>query len=216
MKIEKNEISEDFGLNLENHLISTEVICKTSQEINNLSDKFIIVDSKEGKEKNENEKIKKEINQDIIRKQQLFEIKKCYTTIEFKKKRKELFQTKQRKNINNFTKNKINIINNNNQLNKDFMIRNLLPKNEKRYVEYADFYFDDEMFITESSSFPNEKEQDFLQKIQFIEENNYNDDIENFDIRHCSYNYKINQRDEIYIKYFDNEKKDINEKNYLN
>ncbi len=214
MKIEKNEISEDIDLKQENHLNSTEVFCKTSQPINNLLGEFRTIDSKEENEKNG--KIKKEINEDIIRKQKLFASKKCYTTIEFKKKRKDCFQTKQRKNINNFTKNRINIINNNNQLDKNFTIRNLLPKKEKRYVEYADFYFDDEMFITESSSFPNEKEQDFLQKIQFIEENNYNDDIENFDIRHCSYNYKINQRDEIYIKYFDNEKKDINEKNYLN
>ena len=210
MKIEKNEISEDIDLKQENHLNSTEVFCKTSQPINNLFGEFRTIDSKEENEKNG--KIKKEINEDIIRKQKLFASKKCYTTIEFKKKRKDCFQTKQRKNINNFTKNRINIINNNNQLDKNFTIRNLLPKKEKRYVEYADFYFDDEMFISESSSFPNEKEQDFLQKIKFIEENNYNDDIENFDIRHCSYNYRINQRDEIYIKYFDNQKKDISEK----
>ena len=210
MKIEKNEISEDIDLKQENHLNSTEVFCKTSQPINNLLGEFRTIDSKEENEKNG--KIKKEINEDIIRKQKLFASKKCYTTIEFKKKRKDCFQTKQRKNINNFTKNRINIINNNNQLDKNFTIRNLLPKKEKRYVEYADFYFDDEMFISESYSFPNEKEQDFLQKIQFIEENNYNDDIENFDIRHCSYNYRINQRDEIYIKYFDNQKKDISEK----
>ena len=205
MKIEKNEISDNIDLNIDNNLKSTMIYSKTnSQPINNLLNKFTVVNSKE-----------KVINPDIIRKQKLFASKKGYTTSEFKRKRKDFFLNKKKININNITKNRINIINNN-QLNQNFTIRNLLVENnqkkEKGYVEYADFYFDDEMFITKSFSFPDEKEKDFLQKLQFIEENNYNNDIENFDIRHCSINYKMNQRDKIYIKYFDNQKNYISEK----
>ena len=218
MKNEENEISEDIDLKIDNHFKSTMVFGKTnSQPINDLLGDFIIIDSKKEKEEKEKEKKakEKEINPDIIKKQKLFESKKYYTTIGFKRKKKDFFQTKQRININNITKNRINIINNNTQLNKNFAKRNLIVENnskkEKEYAEYSDFYFDDEMFISESSSFPNEK-QDFFQKLQFIEENNFNNDIENFDIRHCSINYKINQRDQTYIKYFDSPKNDISEK----
>ena len=220
MKNEENEISEDIDLKINNHFKSTMVFGKTnSQAINDLLGDFIIIDSKKEKEEKEKEKEKKakekEINPDIIKKQKLFASKKYYTTIGFKRKKKDFFQTKQRININNITKNRINIINNNTQLNKNFAKRNLIVENnskkEKEYAEYSDFYFDDEMFISESSSFPNEK-QDFFQKLQFIEENNFNNDIENFDIRHCSINYKINQRDQTYIKYFDSPKNDISEK----
>ena len=224
MKNEENEISEDIDLKIDKHFKSTMVFGKTnSQPINDLLGDFIIIDSKKEKEEKEKEKEKEkkakeketEINPDIIKKQKLFASKKYYTTIGFKRKKKDFFQTKQRININNITKNRINIINNNTQLNKNFAKRNLIVENnskkEKEYAEYSDFYFDDEMFISESSSFPNEK-QDFFQKLQFIEENNFNNDIENFDIRHCSINYKINQRDQTYIKYFDSPKNDISEK----
>jgi len=216
MNIENDEISNNIDLKLgtDDKLKSIVVSSKkNSQIINNLLIGYISKDPKEETEKIKNEK---EINAENRRKQKLFASKKSYTLIDFKRKMKDVYQTKKRINIKNSTKNKINLINNNNQSNQNLIIRNLLDENiqkkEKVYVEYEDLYFEDEMFRRESNSFPNEKEQDFLQKLQFIEENEYNNDIENFDIRHCSINYKVDQRDQIYIKYFNNRKNDINEK----
>ncbi len=144
MKNEENEISEDIDLKIDNHFKSTMVFGKTnSQPINDLLGDFIIIDSKKEKEEKEKEKEKKakekekkakekEINPDIIKKQKLFASKKYYTTIGFKRKKKDFFQTKQRINVNNITKNRINIINNNTQLNKNFAKRNLIVENNSK------------------------------------------------------------------------------------
>jgi hypothetical protein len=74
-------------------------------------------------------------------------------------------------------------------LNHSISLRNLNQikiQNKKIYIEYEDLYFEDDMFIPESSSFPNEHEEDFLLKLQFIEENNYDEDIVDYSIRNNS------------------------------
>ena len=103
MKNEENEISEDIDLKLDNHFKSTMVFGKkNSQPINDLLGDFIIIDSKKEKEEKEKKAKEKEteINPDIIKKQKLFASKKYYTTIGFKRKKKDFFQIKQRININ--------------------------------------------------------------------------------------------------------------------
>ena len=220
MKIEINDsLSDtDLKLNLDDNLKSSLAFCKTNSVIiNNLLDEYINNDFIKEKE-NQKEKTKndKGTNPDILRKQKLFASKKFYTKTELRKKMNNVFQSKKRMSIKNFNNNLINVINKNNQFNHNFTIKNLQMENnskkKKRYIEYDDLYFEDDMFIPESSSFPNEKEEDFLLKLKFIEENDFNDDIENFNIRHCSINYKKNQRDQTYIKYFNNQKNEISEK----
>ena len=220
MKIEINDsLSDtDLKLNLDDNLKSSLAFCKTNSVIiNNLLDEYINNDFIKEKE-NQKEKTKndKGTNPDILRKQKLFASKKFYTKTELRKKMNNVFQSKKRMSIKNFNNNLINVINKNNQFNQNFTIKNLQMENnskkKKRYIEYDDLYFEDDMFIPESSSFPNEKEEDFLLKLKFIEENDFSDDIENFNIRHCSINYKKNQRDQTYIKYFNNQKNEISEK----
>ena len=82
---------------------------------------------------------------------------------------------------------------------------------KKNYIEYNDLYFEDDMFIPESSSFPNEQEEDFLLKLQFIEENDYNDDIVDYNTRFNSISYKINHKDNIHLKYFSKNNESIYE-----
>ena len=42
------------------------------------------------------------------------------------------------------------------------MKRIFIKKQMQNYIEYDDLYFEDDMFIPESSSYPNEHEEDFL------------------------------------------------------
>ena len=98
-----------------------------------------------------------------------------------------------RVSINNFNSKKPNINNNKSQ------------KKKQNYIEYDDLYFEDDIFIPDSSSYPNEHEEDFLLKLQFIEDNNYNDDdLIDYNIRNKSISYKINYRDKLHLKYFNN------------
>ena len=163
-------------------------------------------------------KIEKKTKPDVLKKQQLFANQKYYTKKELKTRINNIFQNKKRASIQNFNQNRLFLQNQNKtkpQYEEAFTIRDLKDDNikkKKKYIEYEDFYFEDDMFIPESSSFPNENEEDFLLKLQFIEENDYNEDIEDHSIRYCSINYKKNQSDQIHSKYFNNSEKDKKEK----
>ena len=160
--------------------------------------------------------IEKKTRPDILKKQNLFASTRFYTKKELKHKVNDLFQFKKRASIRNFDNNKFFFKSQNkNTFEENFTIRNLEDNNNKKkikYIEYDDLYFEDDMFIPESSSFPNENEEDFLLKLQFIEENDYNNDIEDYSVRYCSINYKSDKRDQIHSKYFNNSKKELYEK----
>jgi hypothetical protein len=121
------------------------------------------------------------------------------------------FNKQKRASINNFREFTALNTNNKKTMNHSFSIRNLnvnkIIKNTNNYITYDDFYFEDDMFIPESSSFPNENEEDFLLKLQFIEDNDYNEDIIDFTKRSNSISHKIDNKDNIHMKYFSNKEK---------
>ena len=212
MNDESNEIIEKDNNNLQIDLTiskqKSEEFYKTSSRIiNNLLEGYLKQDSKKDKEKDiimsENDK-------------KMGAFQKCYTKKEVSAKIRDILQSQRRASMKNFNKNESNVIEQDNTRFKScFTISNL--KNEsiqkkKKYIEFDDLYFEDDMFIPESSSFPNEKEQDFLLKLEFLEENDYNEDIEDYSIRYCSINYKKNYKGQMHTKYFNNSNKDISEK----
>ena len=133
--------------------------------------------------------------------QNLFSDKDSFTLKEIRITTREYFHLQKRPSIKNFDESLINININEN-------------KNQKKnYIENMDFYFEDDMFIPESSSFPNEHEEDFLNKLKFIEDNDYNDDVIDIGIRTNSISYKTNQKDNIYLDYY-NSNNNILKKNY--
>ena len=211
MNDEINEIITNDNNNLQVDLTiskqKSEEFYKTSSRIiNNLLEGYLKQDSKKEKDiiMNENDK-----------KQELFQ--KCYTKKEVKTKIHDILQSQKRASMKNFNKNKSDAIKKeNNHFQSCFTISNLknesIQKKKIKYIEFDDLYFEDDMFIPESSSFPNEKEHDFLLKLQFIEENDYNEDIEDYSIRNCSFNYKPNNKGQMHAKYFNNSNKDISEK----
>ena len=75
-------------------------------------------------------------------------------------------------------------------------------KEKKNSIEYKQLFFEDDMFIQMSSSFSNEYEEDFLLKLKFIEDNDYKDDIVDYSIRNNSVSYKMNNEDDLHIKFF--------------
>ena len=191
---------------------------KTSSKIiNNLLVKCFSQDYKnnisiENNSINEN----KEEKSDIISKQELFSNRTFYTKKELAKKANKIFQRKKRENVKNFNENHIILSNQNNKIeNNFFTLKNYEEnsvQNKKKYIEYEDLFFEDDMFLPMSSSFPNEKEEDFLNKLQFIEDNNYNEDLEANLIRYCSISYKNKKREQIYSKYFGNSTKELSNK----
>ena len=121
-----------------------------------------------------------------------------------------IFNKQKRASINNFRDNFSSSLNSKNRkiLNHNMNLNQIKIHDKKIYIEYEDLYFEDDMFIPESSSFPNEHEEDFLLKLQFIEENNYDEDIVDYSIRNNSISYIINNSDDIYLRYFDNKLND--------
>ena len=187
---------------------SEEYYKTSSRIINNLLEGYLKQDSKKNKEKDF-------IVNKSDKKKELFQ--KCYTKKEVNSKICDILQNQRRASIKNFNKNKINFAEQNNtSLKSCFTISNLkeesIQKKKKKYIEFDDIYFEDDMFLPESSSFPNEKEKDFLLKLQFIEENDYNEDIEDYSVKYFSINYKHNYKSQIQTKYFNNSNKDISEK----
>ena len=132
---------------------------------------------------------------------------KSFTKKELRKTMSGYFNIHKRASINNFRETiSSSVI----SKNKKDMNNHLNLIGQNNYIKYDDLYFEDEMFFPESSSFPNEQEEDFLLKIQFIEENNYDKDIVDYSIRNNSISYKINNNDNIYLRYFNNNIKNDN------
>ena len=215
MENESNEINTEQNLTKlkseDTIKLKDEYYKTNSKIINNLLVDYFTPDSNQNV-KSENNLIKVQ-NPEILKKQKLFSNQKYYTKKELKTKINNICKTKKRASIHNFLGKRQILQNQFNQIGQTFTIRDLkINKNKKRYIEYDDLYFEDDMFIPESSSFPNEKEEDFLLKLQFIEENDYNENIEDHSIRYGSINYKKNQRDQMHSKYFNNSNKELSDK----
>ena len=142
--------------------------------------------------------------------QGLFSDNKLYTKKELRKSLNGYFNLQKRASILNFREDltSSSITNKNSGNNNTSNNLNLSDKkkknNKQNYIEYNDLYFEDDMFIPESSSFPNEYEEDFFLRLQFIEDNDYNEDIVDYSLRYNSISYKYNHRDNIHLKYFNN------------
>ena len=215
MENESNEINTEQNLTKlkseDTIKLKDEYYKTNSKIINNLLVDYFTPDSNQNV-KSENNLIKVQ-NPEILKKQKLFSNQKYYTKKELKTKINNICKTKKRASIHNFLQKRTILQNQFNQIGQTFTIRDLkINKNKKRYIEYDDLYFEDDMFIPESSSFPNEKEEDFLLKLQFIEENDYNENIEDHSIRYGSINYKKNKRDQMHSKYFNNSNKELSDK----
>ena len=218
MENESNEINTEQNLTKlkseDTIKLKDEYYKTNSKIINNLLVDYFTPDSNQNvKSENNLIKVEKNQNPEILKKQKLFSNQKYYTKKELKTKINNICKTKKRASIHNFLQKRTILQNQFNQIGQTFTIRDLkINKNKKRYIEYDDLYFEDDMFIPESSSFPNEKEEDFLLKLQFIEENDYNENIEDHSIRYGSINYKKNQRDQMHSKYFNNSNKELSDK----
>ena len=142
----------------------------------------------------------------------LFPNQKSFTKGELRKTMSGYFNLRKRPSINNFREIISSSSKRKQDMNNNLNLRNLNQiKNQNIYIKYDDLYFEDDMFIPESSSFPNEQEEDFLIKLQFIEENNYDEDIVDYSIRNNSVSYNINNNDKIYLRYFKNNNKSDND-----
>ena len=218
MENESNEINTEQNLTKlkseDTIKLKDEYYKTNSKIINNLLVDYFTPDSNQNvKSENNLIKVEKNQNPEILKKQKLFSNQKYYTKKELKTKINNICKTKKRASIHNFLQKRTILQNQFNQIGQTFTIRDLkINKNKKRYIEYDDLYFEDDMFIPESSSFPNEKEEDFLLKLQFIEENDYNENIEDHSIRYGSINYKKNKRDQMHSKYFNNSNKELSDK----
>lgn len=200
----KKDLEIDINDNLN---INNEIHYKTSGKVLNiLLSNQLNTDS--NLQKNRNEIIRATINTN--------QEKKSFTKKELRKTMSCYFKTK-RASVKNFrdispdffsSRKKEGMINN-----VDFgnIYEDKKQDKKKNYIEYNDLYFEDDMFIPESSSFPNEQEEDFLLKLQFIEENDYNDDIVDYNTRFNSISYKINHKDNIHLKYFSKNNESIYE-----
>ena len=210
ISLKKKSVINDFENDLDENLNINKEIIKTSNKVlNTLINNKINTDSNKiiqnnfnlrgtlpFKDKNENK---------------VFSEKQIYTKKELRKTMSGFFNKQKRASINNFREFTALNTNNKKTMNHSFNIRNLnvnkIIKNTNNYITYDDFYFEDDMFIPESSSFPNENEEDFLLKLQFIEENDYNEDIIDFSKRSNSIGHKIDNKDNIHMKYFSNKEK---------
>ena len=167
----KKSCKKDLDIGLyENLNINKELVNKTSGKLlNKLFENQINNDS--NLIANKNIKLRSSIyisNPKIA----IFSSKKPITKKELRRSLSGYFNLQRRVSINNFNSKKSNLNN------------NKIKKQMQNYIEYDDLYFEDDMFIPESSSYPNEHEEDFLLKLQFIEDNDYNDDdIINLNLR---------------------------------
>ena len=197
---EKEEINEDEIININNESnIKTSIKVINALFINQTDSNLSL-----------NNKFKS--NPHLSRKSAIFSNFKSLSKKDLIKEVSGHFNQQRRASIINFRNNqkmsnnpdnKININDNSNRIN---IFANNNQKKKINYIKYNDLYFEDDMFIPESSSFPNEKEADFLLKLQFIEDNDYNEDFVDYSIRNNSINYKTNN----------NNKNNFNLKNFYN
>ena len=141
-----------------------------------------------------------------VKVQTIFPNQKSFTKRELRNTMIGIFNKQKRASINNFRDNFSSSLNSKNRkiLNHNMNLNQIKIHDKKIYIEYEDLYFEDDMFIPESSSFPNEHEEDFLNQLKFIEENDYDEDIIDSEIKSYSISYKTNQKDNILLKNFNN------------
>ena len=213
ISLKKKSVMNDLDLD-ENLNINKEIIKTSNKVLNTLINNRINTDSNKIIKNNSN--LRGTIHFKDIKENKVFSDKQIYTKKELRKTMSGFFNKQKRASINNFREFTALNTNNKKTMNHSFNIRNLnvnkLIKKNYNYITYDDFYFEDDMFIPESSSFPNENEEDFLLKLQFIEENDYNEDIIDFSKRSNSISYKIDNKDNIHMKYFSNKEKKIDKK----
>ena len=213
ISLKKKSVMNDLDLD-ENLNINKEIIKTSNKVLNTLINNRINTDS--NKIINNNSNLRGTIHFKDIKENKVFSDKQIYTKKELRKTMSGFFNKQKRASINNFREFTALNTNNKKTMNHSFNIRNLnvnkLIKKNYNYITYDDFYFEDDMFIPESSSFPNENEEDFLLKLQFIEENDYNEDIIDFSKRSNSISHKIDNKDNIHMKYFSNKEKKIDKK----
>ena len=213
ISLKKKSVMNDLDLD-ENLNINKEIIKTSNKVLNTLINNRINTDSNKIIKNNSN--LRGTINFKDIKENKVFSDKQIYTKKELRKTMSGFFNKQKRASINNFREFTALNTNNKKTMNHSFNIRNLnvnkLIKKNYNYITYDDFYFEDDMFIPESSSFPNENEEDFLLKLQFIEENDYNEDIIDFSKRSNSISHKIDNKDNIHMKYFSNKEKKIDKK----
>ena len=215
ISLKKKSVMNDLEIDLDDNLNINKEIIKTSNKVlNTLINNRINTDS--NKIINNNSNLRGTIHFKDIKENKVFSDKQIYTKKELRKTMSGFFNKQKRASINNFREFTALNTNNKKTMNHSFNIRNLnvnkLIKKNYNYITYDDFYFEDDMFIPESSSFPNENEEDFLLKLQFIEENDYNEDIIDFSKRSNSISHKIDNKDNIHMKYFSNKEKKIDKK----
>ena len=142
---EKKKLNkEDFDIDLDENLNINKEVNKTSSKIlNKLFENQINNDS--NSIMNKNIKLRSSIYISNP-KNQIFSNKKPMTKRELRRSLSGYFNLQRRVSINNFNSKKPNINNNKSQ------------KQKQNYIEYDDLYFEDDIFITESSSYPNEHE----------------------------------------------------------
>ena len=212
ISLKKKSVINDFEIDLDENLNINKEIIKTSNKVlNTLINNKINTDSNKIIKNNSN--LRGTLSLKEIKENKVFSDKQLYTKKELRKTMSGFFNKQKRASINNFREFTSLNMNNKKTMNHSFSIRNLnvnkIIKNTNNYITYDDFYFEDDMFIPESSSFPNENEEDFLLKLQFIEENDYNEDIIDFTKRSNSISHKIDNKDNIHMKYFSNKETKI-------
>ena len=80
-----------------------------------------------------------------------------------------------------------------------------IENSRKSFIDYDDYsYFEDDLLTPKPSTFPNEQEENFLLTLQFIEENNYNEDIFDDNLRNNSISYRLNKKDNLHSRFFNN------------
>ena len=210
ISLKKKSVMNDLDLD-ENLNINKEIIKTSNKVLNTLINNRINTDSNKIIKNNSN--LRGTIHFKDIKENKVFSDKQIYTKKELRKTMSGFFNKQKRASINNFREFTALNTNNKKTMNHSFSIRNLnvnkIIKKTNNYITYDDFYFEDDMFIPESSSFPNENEEDFLLKLQFIEENDYNEDIIDFSKRSNSISHKIDNKDNIHMKYFSNKEKKL-------
>ena len=215
ISLKKKSVMNDLEIDLDENLNINKEIVKTSNKVlNTLINNRIITDSNKISKNNSN--LRGTVHFKDSKENKVFSDKQTYTKKELRKTMSGFFNKQKRASINNFREFTALNVNNKKTMNHSFSIRNLnvnkLVKKAYNNITYDDFYFEDDMFIPESSSFPNENEEDFLLKLQFIEENDYNEDIIDFTKRSNSISHKIDNKDNIHLKFFSNKEKKIENK----
>ena len=202
-EIKKTFKKKDLEINIDENLNINDEIChKTSSKVlNTLLSNRINTDSNLSMNQN---LFRGTIHLTTAKNQAFFSNQKSYTKKELRRSLSGYFSAQKRASIKNFR----NQFSSNQNFGKNSSSQNLydikMKKDKINYIEYGDLYFEDDILIPESSSFPNEYEEDFLLRLKFIEDNDYNEDIEHYNIRYNSISYNINFSDNIHMKFFNN------------